>query len=318
LRVAFAGTPAFAATALEAIAGAGHVIPIVFTQPDRPAGRGMRLVASAVAEAAGRLGLAVAKPVSFRDALAQQALRDANAEVMVVAAYGLLLPGEALAIPARGCINIHASLLPRWRGAAPIQRSILAGDEMTGVSLMQMDAGLDTGPVFAMEAIPIAPQDTTGTLTAALARLGARLVVANLASPEAWRPLPQDPVLATHAPKVSRKEAVIDWTQPAAVIERRVRAFNPAPGAETRIRGETLKIWEAAPAADSGTPGAVIACDAHRVLVGCGSGSLELRRVQRPGGKAIPATDFARGARLAVGAVFDPPAEKEPAPPVSR
>jgi methionyl-tRNA formyltransferase len=314
LRVAFAGTPAFAAAALEAIAAAGHVIPLVLTQPDRPAGRGMRLTASAVAETAQRLGLTVAKPQTLRDAAALEALREANADVLVVAAYGLLLPRDALAIPPRGCINIHASLLPRWRGAAPIQRAILAGDERTGITLMQMDAGLDTGPLLVSESVPIEPNDTAGTLTASLALLGARLIVEALAAPEAWRATPQDPALATHAPKISRQEAAFDWTQPAQAIERLVRAFNPAPGAEARLGGETIKIWEAAVSSQPGTPGTVIACDAKRVVVGCGSGSLELLRVQRPGGKAVPATDFARGARLAVGAVFSPPAEKAPAP----
>jgi methionyl-tRNA formyltransferase len=314
LRVAFAGTPPFAATALEAIAAAGYVVPLVLTQPDRPAGRGMRLSASAVAELAGRLGLKVAKPATLRDAQAQQALRDANADLLVVAAYGLLLPREVLAIPARGCVNIHASLLPRWRGAAPIQRAILAGDEATGVSLMLMDAGLDTGPVLTSESIPIAANDTAATLTDALARLGARLIVDALASPDAWRATPQDPALATHAPKISRQEAAIDWTRPAEEIDRRVRAFNPVPGADARMGGETLKIWEAVATPDAGPAGVVLACDARRVVVGCGSGSLELRRVQRPGGRALPATDFARGARLAVGAVFDPPAEKASAP----
>ena len=310
MRVAFAGTPAFAATALEAIAGAGHVVPIVFTQPDRPAGRGMRLTASAVAQSAQKLGLAIAKPATLRDAHARQTLSDANPDVLVVAAYGLLLPREVLAVPRRGCINIHASLLPRWRGAAPIQRAILAGDELTGVSLMQMDAGLDTGPVIASEAIAISARDTAATLTDALAQLGARLLVAALAAPEAWRASPQDSTLATHAPKVSRQEAGIDWTLPARAIERRVRAFNPAPGAETRMAGEIIKIWEALSIDQSGAPGAVVVCDGDRVLVGCGSGCLELRRVQRQGGRAMAATDYARGARLAVGAVFDPPAEK--------
>ena len=314
MRVAFAGTPPFAATALEAIVEGGHVVPLVLTQPDRPAGRGMRLTASAVAELAGKLGLPIAKPATLRDAQAQQALRDANADVLVVAAYGLLLPREVLAIPARGCVNIHASLLPRWRGAAPIQRAILAGDESTGVSLMQMDAGLDTGPVLAAEAVPIAATDTAATLTDKLARLGARLVVAALASRQAWCAVVQDSALATHAPKISRQEATIDWTRSAEEIDRRVRAFNPAPGAETRVGGETLKIWEAARMPQPGAPGVVIASDARGVLVGCGTGSLELRRVQRPGGKAMPATDFARGGRLPLGAVFDPPAENASTP----
>ena len=313
MRVAFAGTPAFAAAALEAIAASGHVVPLVLTQPDRPAGRGMRLAASAVAQSAARLGLPTFKPQTLRDAQAQQALRDADADVLVVAAYGLLLPREVLAIPPRGCVNIHASLLPRWRGAAPIQRAILSGDERTGISLMQMDAGLDTGPVLAAHPIPIQPHDTAGTLTASLAQLGARSIVQALAAPDSWRATPQDPALATHAPKITRQEASIDWSQSAEAIDRRVRAFNPAPGAETRLGAETIKVWEAIRSSLSGPAGTVIACDAKNVVVACGSGALELLRVQRPGGKAIAATDFARGARLAVGAVFGPPAEKAPA-----
>lgn len=304
MRVAFAGTPPFAARALEAIAAAGHTVPLVLTQPDRPAGRGMRLTASAVSEAAARLGLAALKPQTLREPAALQAIRDAGADVLVVAAYGLLLPREVLAIPPRGCINIHASLLPRWRGAAPIQRAILAGDERTGISIMQMDAGLDTGPVLAAESVAIPSHATAGTLTAVLAAMGARLIVDALAALDSLKAVPQDPTLATPAPKISKQEAPVDWKQPAAAIERRVRAFNPAPGAEAKLAGESIKIWEAAVSPMSGTPGTVLACEGNRLVVACGEGSLELRQVQRPGGRPMAAGDFARGARLAAGAAF--------------
>ncbi|MBC8022288.1 MAG: methionyl-tRNA formyltransferase, partial [Burkholderiales bacterium] len=260
--------------------------------------------ASSVAQAASRLSLPTEKPSSLREPEAQQALREANADVLVVAAYGLLLPPAVLAIPRRGCINIHASLLPRWRGAAPIQRAILAGDPRTGISIMQMDAGLDTGSVLLAESIAIAPGDTTGSLTRSLAELGARLIVEALASLDALKPRPQDVARATHAAKISRAEAAIDWNQPAAAIERQVRAFNPSPGAETRFGGETLKIWEATTTSISGAPGEVVACDASGIVVSCGSGALTLQRVQRSGGKSLPASDFARGVRLLPGVVF--------------
>jgi methionyl-tRNA formyltransferase len=306
LRVAFAGTPSFAAAALEAIAVSGHGIPLVLTQPDRPAGRrGLRLTPSAVAEAANRLRLATIKPHTLREPGAQQALRDARADVLVVAAYGLLLPEEVLAIPRLGCINIHASLLPRWRGAAPIQRAILAGDARTGISIMQMDRGLDTGPVLFAEAVPIAATDTAGSLTQALAELGARLIVEALDSLDALRPLPQDAALATHAAKITKPEAALDWTDPATHLARRVRAFNPSPGAETRFAGEAIKVWEALPTSISGVPGEVISSDGNGVLVGCGSGALMLKQVQRAGGKSLPASEFARGVRLSPGSVFD-------------
>ena len=304
MRVAFAGTPPFAATALEALAASGHDVAIVLTQPDRPAGRGMRLTPSAVSQAADRLGLPVAKYATLKDPSAQSALREARLDVMVVAAYGLLLPPEVLAIPAHGCINIHASLLPRWRGAAPIQRAILAGDERTGVSIMQMDVGLDTGPVLLEEAIEIGPFDTTGSLTQSLARLGAQAMVDALARLPELRPRPQDSSLATHAAKVTRAEAAIDWTQPNDAVDRRIRAFNPAPGAESRLGEEVLKIWEAAPVAGAGRPGEIVVWDGQRVIVACGRGALELRRVQRPGGRPVSAAELARGSRIGRGAQF--------------
>ena len=315
MRVAFAGTPAFAATALEAIAASGHAIPLVLTQPDRPAGRrGLQLRRSAVADAAETLRLAILKPSSLREQSAQQALRDAQPDVLVVAAYGLLLPQEVLAIPRRGCINIHASLLPRWRGAAPIQRAILSGDERTGVSIMQMDAGLDTGPVLLGESLPVSNDDTAGSLTRSLAQLGARLVTEALSSFDALIPRPQDPTLATHAPKISRAEAFIDWSEPAVAIARRVRAFNPVPGAETRFAGDSIKVWEAAATAGNGAPGEVLSCDGVTIVVACGADALMLKRVQRAGGRPLAAGDFARGIRLTAGSTFEraPRAAPEP------
>lgn len=304
MRVAFAGTPPFAAVALEALAASGHEIVIVLTQPDRPAGRGMRLTPSAVAQAAERLGFPVAKYASLRDAPAQAALRDVGPDVMVVVAYGLLLPPEVLQIPKRGCINIHASLLPRWRGAAPIQRAILAGDTRTGVSIMQMDAGLDTGPVLLEESIDIAADDTTGSLTQSLAKIGANAVVTALNRLGDLRPMPQEGSRALHAPKVAKSEAAIDWTEPSEAVGRRIRAFNPAPGAESRLGDELVKIWEASPFEASGQPGEIVICDGRRVVVACGRGALELRRVQRSGGKPVTAVELARGSRLAKGSRF--------------
>jgi len=304
LRVAFAGTPPFAVTALEAIRASGHHLVLALTQPDRPAGRGMRLAASAVAEAAARSSVPILKPASLREEAIQQALRGAGIDVMVVAAYGLLLPQEVLDIPRRGCLNIHASLLPRWRGAAPIQRAILAGDRQTGVSIMQMDAGLDTGPVVLAESLDIGATDTMGTLTDALARLGAKLIVTALDGLDSLRPVPQDPASATLAPKVAKAEATIDWNEPSDVIERQVRAFNPAPGAETRIGPDAIKVWEALPSGASGAAGEVLVCDSASLVVGCGRGALELRRVQRAGGKAVTGPELARGLRITAGALF--------------
>jgi methionyl-tRNA formyltransferase len=240
LRVVFAGTPPFASRALEAIASAGHAVPLVLTQPDRPAGRGLKLSASAVALAAGDLGLRTEKPASLRSAESQELIRAAQADVMVVAAYGLLLPPAVLAIPLYGCINIHASLLPRWRGAAPIHRAILAGDEQTGVSIMQMDAGLDTGPVLLERSHLIGPRDTTGTLTDALAALGATAVCEALSQAGAWSPTPQDDARATPAAKIAKSEAHLDWGASSVQLDRRVRAFNPGPGAEARLGEEIV------------------------------------------------------------------------------
>jgi methionyl-tRNA formyltransferase len=307
LRVAFAGTPPFAATALEAIAAAGHDIPLVLTQPDRPAGRGMRLASSAVSQSAEQLGLEVFKPATLKDDAAQERLRKANADVMVVAAYGLLLPPAVLDIPPRGCINIHASLLPRWRGAAPIQRAILAGDSRTGVSIMQMDVGLDTGPVLLEESLEISPRDTTGSLTLSLAALGAKAIVRALADLSALRPRPQDSSRATHAPKVTRAEAEIDWSESNVQVDRRVRAFNPAPGAQSRLGEEVLKLWETQPVDGGGEPGEVMVRDG-KLVVACGSGAVEVKRAQRAGGKPALGPELARGLRMEAGARMVSPA----------
>ena len=306
LRVVFAGTPPFAARALEAIAAAGHSIPLVLTQPDRPAGRGLQLAASAVGTRALELGLRVLKPASLKSADILEVLRGARADFAVVAAYGLLLPPAVLEIPSQGCLNIHASLLPRWRGAAPIQRALLAGDMLTGVSIMRMEAGLDTGPVMLTKPHPIGPRDTTGSLTAALAELGALAIVEVLADPAAHRARPQENELATYASKVAKSEARIDWSRPNVEVDRLVRAFDPSPGAEAAFGNETLKIWDAQPVAGSGAPGEVIERDNARLVVACGTGALAIATVQRPGGKRLPVAEFLRGARLELGARLKP------------
>jgi methionyl-tRNA formyltransferase len=296
LRVVFAGTPTFAVPALEALASAGHEIALVLTQPDRPAGRGQRLTPSPVAAAAERLRVPAYKPASLRAQEPLQRLHDVGPDVMIVAAYGLILPIAVLELPRRhGCLNIHASLLPRWRGAAPIHRAILAGDATTGVCIMRMEAGLDTGPVLLERALPIDPDDTTGSLSEKLARLGAEAVVDALARLDRLAARPQDAAGVTYAAKVSKAEARIDWSRPAEEIARQVRAFNPTPGAEGVVRGTLLKIWEARAAGRPQlAPGEVQEVGA-RLLIGCGLGVLEVRALQRPGGRRMGAEEFLRG-----------------------
>jgi len=293
-RVAFAGTPEFARAALEAIVLAAFDVPLVLTQPDRPAGRGMKLQASAVKQYALAAGLPLAQPRSLRldgrfaaDAeAARAALEAARPDVLVVAAYGLILPPWVLALPRHGCLNIHASLLPRWRGAAPVQRAIEAGDRETGVTIMQMDAGLDTGPMLLERALPITADDTGATLTATLAALGARLVVQALRQLDALVPRAQPAAGACYAHKIDKAEAALDWRADAAVLERRIRAFDPFPGCTAEIGGQTLKVWRAAalPAADA-TPGTRIEAGTGRLVVACGQGALELLELQLPGGR---------------------------------
>lgn len=303
LRVAFAGTPEFAAVALAAIRGAGYEVPLVLTQPDRPAGRGMKLTPSPVKQLALAHGLAVAQPQGlklagkFADdaAAARAALEAATPDVMVVAAYGLILPQWVLTLPRLGCLNIHGSLLPRWRGAAPIHRAIEAGDSETGITIMQMDEGLDTGAMLAIGREDIRPDDSTGALHDRLAALGARMVVDALANVAAGRlqPTPQPDEGVTYAHKIGKAEAAVDWALPAAVIERRVRAFDPFPGASFECGGEAVKVWQARVRADvRAAPGRVVQADGERITVACGEGGLELLQLQRPGGKRLPASAF--------------------------
>ena len=296
MRVAFAGTPPFAARALEALVASGHDVALVFTQPDRPAGRGMRVTASAVAHAAEKHGISTLKPASLKGEDAARALAESRAEAMIVAAYGLIIPAPMLAIPPRGCINIHASLLPRWRGAAPIQRAILAGDAATGISIMQMDPGLDTGPVLLQHRVEIDPRETAGTLTEKLALLGASSMIEALSNLDGLRPQSQESERATYAPKIEKTEARVDWTQANVAIDRRIRAFNPTPGTEARIEGETIKVWEAVPASGAGAPGEILVADGVRLVIACGEGALDVREVQRPGGKRMPVRDYLQGA----------------------
>ena len=299
MKIVFAGTPGFAATALDAIIAAGHVVLSVLTQPDRPVGRGQRVRASPVKVLAEKHVVPVLQPASLADAV--NAVRELRADAMVVAAYGLLVPRSMLELPAHGCINIHASLLPRWRGAAPIQRALLAGDETTGITIMQMDEGLDTGPILLQEALSIAPEDTAGTLRDRLAALGARLIVEVLNVPRA--PRPQDPAHATYAQKIDRAQAAIHWRASAAAIERQVRAFNPAPGAYTSWNGGLLKIWRARVEDGSARdPGVVTAVDAGGMVVACGTGALRILELQRAGGKALPARAFLAGSDIVLGA----------------
>jgi methionyl-tRNA formyltransferase len=301
MRVTFAGTPEFAATALAALIGAGHQITLVLSQPDRPAGRGLKLLPSPVKALALQHGIAVAQPRSLRldgkypddAAAARAALQAADAEVMVVAAYGLILPQWVLDLPPRGCLNIHGSVLPRWRGAAPIHRAIEAGDAATGITLMQMDAGLDTGDMLLVAEEAIRSDDTTASLHDRLAALGGQLVVQGLAAPDALRRTPQPADGITYAHKIDKGEAAIDWAQPAAAIERRVRAFDPFPGASFSLDGEVVKLWRAALRPDlAGAPGQVLAAADGRLTVACGDGALDLLQLQRPGGRRIDAAAF--------------------------
>jgi methionyl-tRNA formyltransferase len=318
MRVIFAGTPEFARAALETLHRSGFEIPLVLTQPDRPAGRGMKLQASPVKQFAQQHGIAVAQPRSLRldgkypddAAAAGSAIEAAQADAMVVAAYGLILPQWVLDQPRLGCFNIHASLLPRWRGAAPIHRAIEAGDAETGVTIMQMDAGLDTGAMLLVQRLPIDAVDTTASLHDKLAALGARLVVEALKQAErgALRPVPQPAEGVTYAQKIDKAEAALDWSLPAAVLERKIRAFDPFPGATGAIQGEPLKLWGAnvdgARNGAAATPGTILAVDDAGVAVACGEGVLRLTQLQRSGGKRLVAADFLRGFSLAPGLVF--------------
>jgi methionyl-tRNA formyltransferase len=307
--VGFAGTPAFAATVLAALLDAGFRVPLVLTQPDRPRGRGLHHVPSPVKRLALERGLTVRQPAALAGEGARQMLLAADLDVLVVAAYGLLLPTTILDAPREGCINVHASLLPRWRGAAPIQRAILAGDDGTGVTIMQMDAGLDTGPTIDAVRVAIDARDTAGTLESKLAASGARALVAVLrrfAAGEPVRRTPQPADGVTLAPKIRVAEAAIDWNTAAESIDRQIRAFDPAPGAYASFDGRLVKVWRAEPAAPRADepPGSVLDADTTGVVVACGGGTLKLAELQPAGGRRMPAAAFLAGRRRGRGARF--------------
>ena len=305
MKVIFAGTPDFAAAALKAIAAAGFEVPLVLTQPDRPKGRGMQLAPSPVKQAALELGLRVAQPEKLRNnAEALQMLKDTGADVMVVAAYGLILPQEVLDTPKHGCLNIHASLLPRWRGAAPIQRAIEAGDAETGVCIMQMDIGLDTGDVVSEHRYTIQPTDTANEVHDALMGLGAEAIVADLLHLQAEGRLnavkqPEEGV--TYAQKLSKEEAHINWNESAAVIERKIRAFNPVPAAWVEYQGKPMKIWQAEVVVKQGKAGEVLSCTSDGLLVACGENALNITELQPAGGRRMNIAAFAAGRSIEAG-----------------
>ncbi len=304
MRVVFAGTPDFAALALQAILTAGHEVRLALTQPDRPAGRGMSLQPSAVKRLAAERGIEVFQPLTLKDAAAQAKVAGERPDVMVVAAYGLILPQAVLDIPRFGCINIHASLLPRWRGAAPIQRALLAGDRESGVCIMQMESGLDTGPVLLRGSCAIESGDTSATLHDRLADLGARLVVEALAG----LPMPATAQAAegvTYAAKLGKAEALIDWSKSARDLDRHIRAFNPFPGAQARLHGQPVKLWQAAAVAGTGEMGRILSVDRDSIVVACGEGALAVTELQKAGGRRLAVREFLAGHALRAGDRFD-------------
>lgn len=309
MNVGFAGTPAFAATVLAALLDAGFHVPLVLTQPDRPRGRGLRHEASAVKRLALERGVPVEQPATLNAKPTREMLIAAGLDLLVVAAYGLLLPQTILDAPREGCINVHASLLPRWRGAAPIQRAILAGDEITGVTIMQMDAGLDTGPIIDAARIAIDVRESAGTLEAKLAVAGAQTLIGALARFDQGKSVPrtpQPPTGITIAPKIRGEEAAIDWHRPAESIDRQVRAFDPVPGAYASIDGRLVKLWRAEPVAlaAGALPGSVVDAHASGIVVACGTGALSLSELQLAGGRRMSAGAFLAGRRLERGAHF--------------
>ena len=304
MRAAFAGTPEFAAVALRALLAAGFDVPLVLTQPDRPAGRGQKLLASPVKQVALAHGIAVHQPEKLRDPATHGPLIEAAPDVLVVAAYGLILPQAVLDIPRHGCINIHASLLPRWRGAAPIQRAIEAGDAESGVTIMRMEAGLDTGPMLLAEAVKVDAGETAATLHDTLAAQGGRLIVAALQTLDTLTPVSQPEAGVSYARKIDKSEAAIDWRLPAVEIERRIRAFDPFPGCTAQMGEATLKLWRALPATGSGVPGTVLSVAADGIVVACGTGALKLTELQKPGGRRLASVDFLHGFPLQTGQRF--------------
>ena len=315
MKIIFAGTPEFAVSALAALHAAGHTISLVLTQPDRPAGRGMQLHPSPVKQFALAHAIPVAQPTSLRldgkyaeEAQAAHALlKTTEHDVMVVAAYGLILPQSVLQIPRLGCINIHGSLLPRWRGAAPIHRAIEIGDKQTGITIMQMDEGLDTGAMLLSETAEIYADDTTGLLHDRLANMGGRLIVDAMRALESGKLLatPQPEIGVTYAAKISKHEAVLNFQDGAEVLERKVRAFNPFPAASAEILGITLKIWHAQYLDVTGEPGQILSVADDGLTVACGRGALVLKELQKPGGKRLPAAEFLKGFPMKSGQRFE-------------
>jgi len=305
MKIIFAGTPQFAASSL-AVLLEKHQIVAVLTQPDRPSGRGMKLVASPVKQLAMQNNLPVMQPASLKSGEIQDQIAAFNADVMVVAAYGLILPEAVLQLPRYGCMNIHASLLPRWRGAAPIQRAILAGDSDTGITIMQMDAGLDTGEMLLRHSCPIIPNETTASLHDKLAELGGKSILEALCLLEEKRlkPVRQDDGEATYAAKLLKSEGRIDWGQDAQQIERAVRAFNPFPVCQAEYNGETVKVWQASLVKQNGEAGRVLAIDKSGLTVACGKDALRLEVMQRPAGKALPAVQFLQARPVKAGDFF--------------
>ena len=316
LRVIFAGTPDFAASALTALIESDHEVVAIYTQPDRPAGRGRKLRASPVKEVALKHDIPVLQPENLKEPEAQDALRAFNADVMVVAAYGLILPQVVLDIPRLGCLNIHASLLPRWRGAAPIQRAIAAGDKESGITIMQMNAGLDTGDILQLFPCPITAEDNGGDLHDRLATIGANAIVKILNDLESnkLKLTKQDDSLATYAHKLDKKEALINWQSSASEIERLIRAFNPWPVAFTNINDKTLRIWQAQALTENSDlkAGTIIACDKKGIDICCGEGTLRLLKLQPSGSKAMDVASFMNGhaKQLPVGSLLHSPATK--------
>ncbi len=305
MKIIFAGTPDFAAEALSALILAGHEIVLVLTQPDRPSGRGMKLTPSAVKTVALAQNIPVYQPEKLRTPEQQAPLMGIDADVMVVAAYGLILPQLILDLPRLGCLNIHASLLPRWRGAAPIQRAILAGDSATGITIMQMDAGLDTGDMLSIHTTPITAEDNAQTLHDKLAVQGAQAIVQALANLNALARQVQPIDGVTYAAKLSKEEALIDWSQTAEQLDLKIRAFNPFPSAQSALDGHMIKIWRASPVDHGGAVGTIIAIDKEAITVACGSGALRITELQKSGGKRLSTSAFLAGSPLDVGMQFD-------------
>ncbi|HEX5094017.1 MAG TPA: methionyl-tRNA formyltransferase [Burkholderiales bacterium] len=297
MRLIFAGTPEFAERSLRALLDAGHDVALVLTQPDRPSGRGLRSTPSAVKRLAVERRLAVDTPATLADQATQARLLGVSADFLVVAAYGLIIPASLLEHARFGAVNIHASLLPRWRGAAPIQRALMAGDHQTGITLMRMDAGLDTGPMLVQSSIEIAADDDAGTLHDRLAELGARMIVESLPAIASGqlRPSPQPADGVTYARKIAKPDLALDWRRSATEIERTIRALRPAPGATARMRGESVKVWRADVSDASGEVGQVLAADDRGILVACGEGALRITELQRAGGRRLVAAEFLRG-----------------------